>query len=567
MQETPHNPTQPRRARARLFPAVGLLVIAALLTSCGQRPRTNPPPNPASAPGIFKDAAAETGLSFQWGHGGKSPLNIIETLGHGCAFLDFDQDGLLDIFLVGTPRCALFRNTGARFQDVTKDSGISAEGRFFGIAVGDIDNDAFPDLYVTGYGNCRLYRNKAGKGFEDITPGSGVEARGPYDVATAAAFVDLDSDGKLDLFVGRYVKFTPDTLQYCTYSGVKAGCGVKNYDSDVPGAYRNVGGGKFKDITAAWGFGSSRGKTLGVAVRAPESGRGAVLYVANDEEPCDLFVPRDGKYVNEGVTSGTAFSRDGLTQAGMGADWGDYNLDGKPDLIVATFQTEPKPLYRAEGNGLYSEVGGPAGIGMRAGPYVAWTARFFDYDNDRWPDLLFTNGHTQDNVQLIEKDRTYPQPILLFHNEGGERFTDVGPAGGPAFQENIVGRGAAFGDYDNDGAIDVLIVDDEGAPLLLHNEAPNRGTWLGIKLVGRRSNRDGIAARVEVTTRLGKQAKDHQLAGGYISAHDPRVHFGLGKADSVERLRITWPSGQVDNISAPPVNRYMTIEEGAGRWK
>ncbi len=548
------------------FSCAVFLAAVAVLAGCRGTPRSYDDAARRSS-GIFRDVTKESGLHFRWGHGGKSPLNIIETLGHGTAFLDFDQDGLLDLFLAGTPRCALYRNTGGKFEDVTDRSGVAGKGRHFGVAVGDYDNDGDADLFVSGYGNSKLYRNEGHAHFSDQTKIAGVSPRGEYDVATAAAFADLDSDGLLDLIVCRYIKFTPESVQFCTYSDVQAGCGVKNYEADLPSVYRNLGSGRFKDYTREWGFDTSRGKSLGIAIRAPDSGRGVEVYVANDEEPCDLFVPNGRKYRNDGLRSGTAFGRDGLTQAGMGADWGDFNLDGRVDLVVATYQTEPKPLYRSDGDGLYSEVGGPLGIAAGTGPYVAWTARFFDYDNDRWPDLLFTNGHTQDNVNLVEADRTYPQPLLLYHNERGEQYVDVSSEGGAAFRNPIVGRGGSFGDYDDDGDIDVLIVNDEGGPLLLRNEGSPKGHWIGIRLVGRKSNRDGIGARVEVVAKRGRLVKDHQLAGGYISSHDPRMHFGLGDWDSIQSIRIRWPSGKVDTVLGPPVDRYVTIEEGSGRFR
>jgi hypothetical protein len=249
----------------------------------------------------------------------------------------------------------------------------------------------------------------------------------------------------------------------------------------------------------------------------------------------------------------------------MGADWGDYNLDGRQDLVVATFQTEPKPLYRDDGGGVYSELSGQLGIAEGTSPYVGWTARFFDFNNDRWPDLLFTNGHTQDNVHQVEADRTYPQPLILYRNERGERFARITKEAGPAFEANIVGRGASFGDFDNDGRIDVLVVNDEGAPLLLRNESPARNHWIGIRLVGASSNRDGIAARVEVVGESGRLVKDHQLAGGYISAHDPRMHFGLGDWTSIKEIRVRWPSGKVDSVVSPSLDRYIAIREGESR--
>lgn len=521
-----------------------------------------PPPDTASTD-LFRDVAREAGLEFRWGHGGRSPLTILETLGHGCAFLDYDQDGLLDAFLVGNRRCGLFRNLGGgRFSDVTAQAGLTAEGELLGLAVGDYDNDGYPDVYVTGYGTCVLYHNTRRGGFEDVTARSGLAARGPYDMVTAAAFADLDGDGKLDLFGGRYIKFTRDTIHFCEYHGIRAGCGVKNYDPDAPRAYRNNGNGTFSDFTAKWGFDQTHGRCLGVSVSASDRGRGVHLYAANDELPGDLMVPQGGGYKNAGVSSGTAFGREGLTQGGMGVDWGDINNDGLPELVVSTFQNEPNSLYRNDGDGVFIEAGAQLGVAGETTRYVAWTAKLFDYDNDGWLDLMFTNGHSQDNVMQIEPDRTYPQRMQLFRNQGGRRLS---PVTVPALERPIVGRGAAYGDYDNDGRTDVLVVDEEGPAQLLHNDAP-AGHWLGIRLRGTRSNRDGIGARVTVKAGGKTYVRDVQLAGGYISAHDPRLVIGLGENKSVASIAVRWPSGAQDRVKAVPVDTYVQITEGSGRF-
>jgi hypothetical protein len=379
--------------------------------------------------------------------------------------------------------------------------------------------------------------------------------------------VDLDNDGKLDLFAGRYIEFTPQSVQLCTYNGVEAGCGVKNYEAAFPVVYRNTGNGTFTDVTKQWGFDATRGKCLGVSVRASDTGRGVLLYAANDEQPGDLFALETGaplRYKNIGVESGTAYNQDGLTQAGMGVDWGDVNNDERLDLVVATFHTEAKSLYRSDGNDLFSEQSARLGLAGPTLPYVAWTAKLFDFDNDGWLDLFFTNGHVQDNVEKIQPDRTYLQPLQLFHSDKGKAFREMKAEAGPAFEQPIAGRGAAFGDYDNDGRVDVLVVNEEGPPLLLHNEAERSGHhWLGVRLVGTRSNRDGIGARVTVTAGGRRLTRDQQMAGGYLSAHDPRLHFGLGDAARVERIEVRWPDGSRDTMKNVAADRYVTITQSS----
>lgn len=577
-------------------------ILAILLSGCSHAPLGSAavsvagPGNSASSagkptlsPGLFRDVAQEAGLNFRWGHGGRSPLTIIETLGHGSAFLDFDQDGLLDILLVGNRRLALYRNLGGgRFEDVTEQAGLTAQGDFYGVAIGDYDNDGYPDVCITGYGKCLLYHNvnaanslqtgtvrpasspqstSLTRKFEDVTVRAGVGARSPYDCVTAAAFVDLDGDGRLDLLAGRYIVYKPGVIEFCTYQGVRAGCGVKNYEPDFPQAYRNNGDGTFTNMTKAWGFAKAHGRCLGVAVRAADSHSGAVVYLANDELPGDLFARRGNRWVETGVESGTAYNHDGLTQGAMGVDWGDFLNEGQPGLVVTTFQSEPDSLYRSESPGLYREIGASMNITAGTTAWVGWTAKFLDYDNDGWLDLVVANGHSQDNARQVEADRSYAQPALLYHNEQGNLFRDVSAQGGGAFQQPFVGRGGSVGDFDNDGRVDVLLVDEEGAPKLLHNDDKSSNHWIGIRLVGIHCNRDGIGARVRVTADGRTILRDQQLAGGYLSAHDPRLHFGLGQASRIEKIEVLWPNGHTDTITQAPLDRYVEITEGKGLTK
>ncbi len=561
-------------------PAGSVRVAAGRSTPAQSVPGEN---GGATSNAPFRDIAAEAGLDFRWGHGGKSPLTIIETLGHGCAFLDFNQDGLLDLLLVGNHKLVLYQNLGnGRFREVTGESGMTATGDFYGVATGDYDNDGYPDLYITGYGKCVLYHNvpndrpvtttapagqtpPVNRKFVDVTAKAGVGARSQYDCVTAAAFADLDGDGKLDLISGRYILFTPKVIQFCSYQGVRAGCGVKNYDPDQPQVYRNNGDGTFTNRTREWGFDKAHGRCLGIAVRAADDGRGVALFFSNDELPGDLFVPRGRRYAEVGVQSGVAYNHDGLTQGGMGADWGDFLNEGRPGLVVTTFQTEADSLYRSESPGLYREVGANLNIAAGTTAWVGWTTKFLDYDNDGWLDLLETNGHSQDNAHQVEADRSYPQPMLLYHNDHGDVFQDVSSQGGPAFQKPFVGRGGSIGDFDNDGRVDALIVDEEGAPKLLHNETKTGNHWLGIRLVGVTCNRDAIGARVTVTAKGKTTLQDEQLAGGYLSAHDPRLHFGLGTNDRIDKIVVRWPNGHIETIPATPIDRYVQIKEGSGR--
>jgi hypothetical protein len=476
--------------------------------------------------------------------------------------LDYDSDGWMDILVVGTSSCTLYHNDGkGYFQDVTAQSGITLRGMLFGVAVGDYDNDGYPDLYITGYGVSALYHNDGKGHFQDVTAKAGVGAKDRYDVMSAVAFADLDNDGKLDLIVGRYILFTPQMQQLCDFRGVFASCGVKIYPPVKPAVYHNLGEGRFEEVTDAWGWNSAHGRCLGIAVRAGEP-NGVAVYLANDEVQGDLFVKEGARWVNIGSQSGAGVNREGQNQAGMGTDWGDFDGDGKPDLVVSTFESEPKSLYRADAKNLYLEMGTRLGITQRTLPYVAWTAKFLDYDNDGWLDLLFTNGHTQDNVAQIHKEMRFEQPLILYHNEKGNLFQDASQTAGEAFSKPISGRGVAVGDFDNDGRIDLLVMQEEGVPLLLHNESLSPSHWLGIRLRGTKSNRDGIGTRVRLKVGSRILVREMQLAGGYFSAHDPRLLFGLGSATQIDSITVEWANGEKQTISNPPIDRYITLEQG-----
>jgi len=545
-----------------LRPPSSVLLVVLLLAGCHRPTKLASRVQPInSSPLRFADRAGAAGVRFKLGHGGRSPLNILQTAGCGCAFVDYDGDGYPDIFLVGQPRCALYRNLGnGAFEDVTEQAGITATGTFMGVAVGDYDNDGRPDLLVTGYGRSVLYHNAGGR-FVDVTASSGLAARGPYDWSTSATFVDLDNDGKLDLAVCHYVRFTSRSLQTCSYAGVPAACPPFYYDPQSLRVYRGDGRGHFKDMTAAWGFSGGHGLNLGVAAADFDGSGNEGLYVANDGLPADLWQKSGRIYRDIGAASGTAYDENGQVQSGMGVDWGDYDGDGRLDLVVTTFQDQEDALYQNEGHGQFRFVSPAAGIGAATVDRLAFGVAFADFDDDGRPDLIIANGHVQDTVARFRPGVTYAQPLQLFHNTNGRIFADVSLQSGTAFHTPIVGRGIAIGDYDNDGRPDALVVNLEGRPLLLHNESP-AGHWLGVKLVGVKCNRDAIGARVTLSAGGRQQVREIQTGRGYLSASDPRALFGVGKNTKIQSLQIRWPDGRSQTVTLPGIDRYLTIREG-----
>jgi hypothetical protein len=535
---------------------MGLLAIAAGCDTgfrgSGSASATIPErENSPVASGRFVDVAQAAGLKYEWTIPGKRPLTILQTIGNGCAFLDYDNDENLDILLVGR-RLALFKGDGkGAFSDVTAATGLDRpSGHFLGCAVGDMDGDGWRDLYISGYGTGLLLKNESGGTFTDVTRTAGLK---PQPWGTSCAFADVDADGDLDLYVANYARFGAGTKpQLCDVNGILTSCGPRYYQPLVGVLYRNEGRGRFTDITKASGADKIAGKGLGVGWADLDGSGIPYLAIANDEMPGDLLRPKKTgntiRYENVGELSGTAYDRDGNMHGGMGTDWGDYDNNGKPDLFVATFQGEVKSLYRNEGEGGLWTTPCPSAWEPRR-PMSRFGSKFLDYDNDGWLDLAVVNGHVQDNIQQIEKDTAYRQATQIFRNNGGSPiyFEDVSAKLGTDLTKPIVGRGLATGDYDNDGRVDLLIVDSEGSPLLLHNEAaPDSFHWLGVRLLGSKSNRDGYGASVSVTIGARTITRHCRADGSYLSSSDPRVHFGLGAANRIDRLTIRWPSGQID---------------------
>jgi hypothetical protein len=524
-------------------------------------------PLPAGTQPWFEDRATALGINFKMGHNGKTPLKVSEVMGPGCAVCDLDGDGHADILIVGqtgtTPggRCALYRNNGdGTFKDVTAGSGLEAPGMYMGVAIADIDNDGKPDIVITGFGVVKLFRNLGHCKFQDITKGSGLEAKSPTDWATSAAFADVDRDGLVDLYIGRYVVFNDKSLQFCDY-GIPASCGPIFYDPQIGSLYKNLGHGKFKDISQAWGL-DAKGKCLGVAFADVNNDGWPDLFLANDEMPGDLFINEKGrKFHNIGTEAGVALSGSGQMQGAMGVDFGDYNRDGNLDLFVTTYEFEPASLYRNTGGGMFGIVSAETGIGPPTTPFVGFGTKFLDVQNRGWLDIAIVNGHIHDNQEKIDKLGHYKQPMQLFMNEDGKTFIDRTREAGPGFTTPAVGRGLAIGDLNDDGLEDIVVTDIEGPVRVLMNRSTAHSNWLRISLEGTKSNRMGLGARVTLTAGGQTWIKEATTGGSYLSASDPRVHFGLGSLNTVDKVEVRWPSGRQSVVLNPHVPGDLKIRE------
>jgi len=518
----------------------------------------------------FVDVAQKAGLNYRWSIPGPRPLDILQTIGNGCALLDYDNDGKLDILLVGTDHLALYKGDGrGHFTDVSHAMGLDTlRGHFLGCAVGDYDNDGYEDVYISGYRTGVLLHNEGGKHFQDVTQAAGLK---PQPWGTSAAWADVDGDGRLDLFVGNYLQFDPaKSKRLCEVDGHPTACGPLDYSPQLGVLYHNDGGGKFHDVSNAW-HPSAWGKTLGAAF-ADYDGKGRPgLALANDEMLGELHQNLGNTFNEVGRSHGESVDSRFRIHAGMGIDWGDYDNDGRPDQAVTTYQNEPKSIYHNEGDGFFKEKSERVGLENTTVPYVAFGVKWLDFDNSGWLGLLIANGHVEDNAALIDPSTTYRQPTQLFRNLHGKRFADLSTQAGPDLERPIVGRGLAVGDFDNDGRVDALVVDSEGGPVLLRNQSKPVGHWLSFKLVGTRSNRDGIGALVTVTagglTHPLTQTRLCHTDGSYLSASDVRVHVGLGQAAVADTVVIHWPSGQRDTFHHVRADRFLTVREGVPRLR
>ncbi len=519
-----------------------------------------------SIPIQFHDLAQSAGLTYRYGHKTLEKLSALDTIGHGCAFLDFDGDGKLDILLVGNDHCLLYRNRGdGTFEDVTERAfpGAPRKPQLLGCAVADYDGDGYPDIFVSGYGRNILYHNEANGTFRDVTSNSGLEANSPDEWNSSAVWADIEGTGRLDLYVCRYVLFNSHTLQLCHYTtldgkDILTACGPLNYKPQKGSLYRNLGGGRFKDVTRESGLSVAHGNALAAMFCDFNNDGKTDLYVANDQLQGDLFLNGGhGKFKSVAVEYGVAFNANGAVPAGMGVDWGDYDGDGRFDLLVTDFVAQPKSLFHNDGTS-FSQMSYPSGIGAASVRSLTFGGAFIDADNDSMLDIVMTNGHVVPQVDLTDRGQTYAQPTLIFRNTGGH-FEDISNIAGPDFARKIVGRGVAIGDYDGDGREDMLIVDDEGAPLLMHNDSPNTNHWLNLRCLRRENGSDAVGARVTISTGAKKQISEVRASGTYLSTNAPVVHFGIGSNTAIDSIDIRWPDLKVTHFSAVAADRSYII--------
>jgi len=521
----------------------------------------------------FKEMAVEMGLNFVHDHGGTDQKFYVETMGSGCALLDYDNDGDLDVFfLQGAPlpgwkkkrtlRNQLFRNDGNQFTNVTRESGLGDTSYGIGCAAADYDNDGDTDLYVTNFGPDILYRNEGDGTFADASYAAGIS--NPF-WSASAAFFDADNDGWLDLFVSNYVEYSLEKNPWCgdQRKDQRAYCDPDVFMGISDVFYHNNGDGTFSDMSEKSNIIKGQGKGLGVIPSDFDNDGDMDVYVANDKVMNNLFInDGTGIFKEDALFAGVGFNENGQAEAGMGVDFADYNRDGWLDLFVTNFSGESNTLYRNDKNGFLTDVTFAAGLGQPSLEVLGFGTNFVDLDLDGWEDIFVANGHVIDNIELFNPDYTHAQRKQVFMNRGDGTFIDKTSEIGGALQEPQVGRGAAFGDIDNDGDIDVVISNNNGQASLLINEGPPKNNWIGLLLEGRLYNLDAIGARVTVTSSGGSQIATVNPAASYLASNDKRLQFGLGSQTVVNEISIQWPGGGVDRIENIEGNRYYLIQPG-----
>jgi hypothetical protein len=526
----------------------------------------------------YVDVAGSAGISFQHDNAASPEKYLIETMGSGCGWIDYDQNGLLDLYLVNGSstrlykpkhalRSALYRNNGdGTFTDVTIKAGVAAQGLFgMGVAVGDYDNDGFPDLLVLGYERCILYHNNGDGTFTDVTNRAGVGNIGKW--GSSAAWFDYNNDGLLDLVIANYVDWSPERNFWCGDKGpgLRSYCHPDVYRGEPPTLYHNNGDGTFTDVSKGSGVGIKPGNGLGVITFDYDNDGWQDIFIANDHMPNFLFHNnRDGTFREIGYSAGVAVGMDGQFEAGMGTDAADTTGSGRLDLIVTHLDQQLARLYQNLGEGYFEDATFRSKLSYATFHLSGFGTRFMDYDNDGARDLFMANGHVLDNIQRYHGETTYAEPKLMFRNTGHGVFENVSERLGSDFRLPRVSRGAAIADFDNDGDLDILVSNNGEAPQLLRNDGGNTNHWLEIFLIGTRSNRDAVGARVQVTA--GDLHLYEQRKGGmsYQSAQDPRLHFGLGLQENIDFMEVIWPSGEVTKLGNIRADQIVSVKEGEG---
>ncbi len=556
------------RGLTELGAAFALAVAAALAGGSSSGP----------APVTFRDVTQQSGIRFVHNNGAFGKKFLPETLGPGVAFIDYDNDGWPDIFLVNamdwpghlqkhtTPKL-YHNNHDGTFTDVTHKAGLDVEMYGMGVAVGDYDNDGFDDLFVTALGQSRLFHNNGNGKFTDVTQKAGLS--GPRELSTSAAWVDFDKDGRLDLVVGNYVQWTQETDLYCTLDGKsKSYCTPESYKGTAARLWRNGGDGTFEDVTQKAGLGDPTSKTMGIAVLDYDNDGWPDLLFSNDTQPNKLYRNNgNGTFSEKGVIAGIAFSEDGVARAGMGVDAADYDHSGHPSVMITNFSNQMLSLYHNEGKGLFVDEAPQSAIGRATLLTLGFGCFFFDYDLDGWPDIFIANGHIDPEIQRVQANVKYAMPPHLFRNLGKGKFEEVTNSMGAAFVTPRVGRGAAYADIYNDGRLDLLLSTNGGPAYLFRNEAQGSSAnrSLRLKLVGTKSNKDGIGSVVRLSSAADSQTQILRSGSSYLSSSELILTFGLAQRDKAETIEIRWPSGQVDHLSNVAAGQTITVTEGKGQ--
>ena len=555
--------------------------VEASSSSQGSPPRKVPEASTQekrpTGPIEFVDVTSQAGIHFKHNTGAFGKKYLPETMGSGVCFLDYDNDGWQDIFLVnsmdwpehktGKSYPALYHNNhDGTFTDVTREAGLAVETYGLGCAVGDYDNDGFEDIYLTTVGSNHLYHNLGNGKFADVTAKAGVASPG---FSASAVWFDYDNDGKLDLFVTHYIDWSIEKDQYCSLDNKnKSYCTPQTYKGESSRLYHNKGNGIFEDVTKKAGLLDPTSKALGVALLDYDNDGWIDLFVSNDTEPNKLYHNNHGgTFTDVGVTIGVAFSESGRVRAGMGVDAADFDNSGFPSLLIGNFTNESTSLYRNDGSGLFIDESLKSNVAKMTTQSLTFGCFFMDYDLDGLLDIVAANGHVSDDIAVVQPTVKYAQPVGVYRNAGNRKFEDVSTKLGHAIQKPVVGRGIAYADFDNNGDLDLVITANNGPARLLRNENANQNDVLRVKLIGTKSNRDAIGAKVIASTSSGttlsRMVKD---GSSYLSQSELPLTFGLGKPGTTKsiRLQILWPSGRKESIPEAKPNQFLTIQEGKG---